>query len=95
MASDDLLDVDAGGMVSKERGNIIAVAGGKRRAEGGSMGDGLDLVEDPVDNGVGESSFEEEDGHFRGSLVEIGLIRTHATEMEELRMEWSLYGKQG
>eukprot|EP00061_Rhincodon_typus_P014548 g41619.t1 len=31
MTSDDLLDVDAGGMVGKDKGNPIAVAGGKRR----------------------------------------------------------------
>eukprot|EP00061_Rhincodon_typus_P002291 g17092.t1 len=38
MASDDLLDVDADGMVGEDKGNPIAVAGGKRRVEGGSSG---------------------------------------------------------
>eukprot|EP00061_Rhincodon_typus_P001718 g15553.t1 len=47
MVSDDLLDVDAGGMVGKDKGNPIAVAEGKRRDEGGSVGDGSDLVEGP------------------------------------------------
>eukprot|EP00061_Rhincodon_typus_P007589 g29432.t1 len=42
MASDDLLDVDADGMVGKNKGNPIAVAGEKR---GGKDGDGSDLVE--------------------------------------------------
>eukprot|EP00061_Rhincodon_typus_P000689 g12458.t1 len=60
MASDDFLDVDAGGMVGKDNGNPIAVAGGKTRGEDGSAGDGSDLVEGPVDNGAGESSVEEE-----------------------------------
>eukprot|EP00061_Rhincodon_typus_P002367 g17350.t1 len=41
VASDDLLDVDAG----KDKGNPIAVVGGKRRAENGSAGGGPDLVE--------------------------------------------------
>eukprot|EP00061_Rhincodon_typus_P007806 g29865.t1 len=50
MASDDLLDVNAGGMVGKDKGNPIAVAGGK------SAGDGSDPVEGPVNNGAGESS---------------------------------------
>eukprot|EP00061_Rhincodon_typus_P005276 g24580.t1 len=74
MASDDLLDVDAGGMVSQDKGNPIAVAGGKRRGEGESAGDGSDPVEGPVNNGAGESSVEEEGGHVRGSLVDIGLM---------------------
>eukprot|EP00061_Rhincodon_typus_P008416 g31003.t1 len=76
MASDDLLDVDAGGMVGEDKRNPIAVAGGKRRGEGGSAGEGSDLVGDPVDNGAGESSVEEEGGHFGGPLVEVGLIGT-------------------
>eukprot|EP00061_Rhincodon_typus_P001585 g15200.t1 len=56
MAPDDLLDVDAGGMVGKDKGNPIA-------GEGGSAGDGSELVEGPVDNSAGESSVEEEGGH--------------------------------
>eukprot|EP00061_Rhincodon_typus_P000766 g12682.t1 len=87
MASDDLLDVDAGGMVGYDKGNPIAAAGGKRRGEGGNARDGLDPVEGPVDNGAGKSSVEEEGGHFGGSLVEVGLIGTYAMETEELR-EW-------
>eukprot|EP00061_Rhincodon_typus_P015961 g43923.t1 len=87
MVSDDLLDVDAGGIVGEDKGNPIAVAGGKRRGEGGSAGDGLDPVEGPVGNSAGGSSVEEEGGRYRGSLVEVGLIRTYAMEMEELR-EW-------
>eukprot|EP00061_Rhincodon_typus_P008253 g30703.t1 len=55
MASHDLLDVDAGGMVRKDKGNPIAVAGRKRRGESGSAGDGLDLVDSPVDDGAGKS----------------------------------------
>eukprot|EP00061_Rhincodon_typus_P004363 g22399.t1 len=39
MASDDLLDVDAGGIVVKDKGNPIAVVEGKRGGEGGSVGD--------------------------------------------------------
>eukprot|EP00061_Rhincodon_typus_P001264 g14235.t1 len=31
MALDDLLDVDAGGILGKDKGNPIAIAGGKRR----------------------------------------------------------------
>eukprot|EP00061_Rhincodon_typus_P001097 g13698.t1 len=71
MASGDLLDVDPGGMVGEDKGNPIAVAGGKRWGEDGSAGDGLDLVEGPVDDRAGESSVEEEGGHFGGSLVEV------------------------
>eukprot|EP00061_Rhincodon_typus_P002014 g16378.t1 len=82
MVSRDLLDVDAGGMVGKDKGNPITVAGRKRRGEGGSVGDGSDLVEGPVNNGAGVSSVEEEGEHFRGSLVEAGLIVTNSTEME-------------
>eukprot|EP00061_Rhincodon_typus_P001574 g15172.t1 len=60
MTSDDLPDVDAGGMVEEDKGNPIAVVGGKRRGEGGSVGNESDLVEGPVDNRAGESSVEEE-----------------------------------
>eukprot|EP00061_Rhincodon_typus_P015345 g42961.t1 len=80
MTSDDLLDVDAGGMVVKDKGNPITIVGGKRGGEGGSAGDGSDLVEGPVNNGAGESLVEEEDGHFGGSLVEVGFNTTYATE---------------
>eukprot|EP00061_Rhincodon_typus_P006669 g27556.t1 len=73
MASDDLLDVDAGWMVNKDKGNPITVAGGKRRGDGRSAGYGLDPGEGPVDNGAGESSVEEEGGHVGDSLVETGL----------------------
>eukprot|EP00061_Rhincodon_typus_P002149 g16746.t1 len=69
MASDDLLDADASGILGKDKGNPIAVAGRKRGGEGESAGDGSDLVEGTVDNGVGESSVEEEGGHFGDSLV--------------------------
>eukprot|EP00061_Rhincodon_typus_P006351 g26910.t1 len=75
VASDDLLDMDAGGMVGEDMGNPVTVAGGKRGDEGRNVGDGSDLVEGPVDNGAGESLVEEEGGHFRGSLVKVGLIR--------------------
>eukprot|EP00061_Rhincodon_typus_P016761 g45142.t1 len=85
MAADDLLDVDAGGMIGKDKGNSATVAGGKRGGEGGSAGDGSDPVEGRVDKGAGESSVEEEGGHFRGSLVEVGAIGIYAIEMEELR----------
>eukprot|EP00061_Rhincodon_typus_P002253 g17005.t1 len=89
MVVDDLLKVNAGGMVGKDKGNSIDVAGGKRRCEGGSVGDGSDPVEGPVDNSAGESSVEEEGGHFRGSLVKVGFIgMTYATETEELG-EWN------
>eukprot|EP00061_Rhincodon_typus_P014316 g41261.t1 len=72
MEASDLLDVDAGGMVGKDKGDLIAAAGWYRGNE--------DLVEGPVGNGAGESSVEEKGGHFRGSLVEVGLIRTYAME---------------
>eukprot|EP00061_Rhincodon_typus_P005412 g24888.t1 len=84
----DLLDVDAGGMVAKDKGNPITVAGGKRRGEGGSVGDGSDPVEGPVINGAGESSVEEEGGHFGGPLVEAAIIGIVAMETGELE-EWS------
>eukprot|EP00061_Rhincodon_typus_P000530 g11980.t1 len=45
MAPDDLLDVDAGEMVGKDKGNPVTVVGGKRMGEGGSVGDELDPVE--------------------------------------------------
>eukprot|EP00061_Rhincodon_typus_P011242 g36121.t1 len=70
MLSNDLLDVDADGMVGEGKGNPIAVAGRKRSGEGRSAGDGSDLVEGPVNNGAGESLVEEEGGHFGGFLVE-------------------------
>eukprot|EP00061_Rhincodon_typus_P007204 g28661.t1 len=53
MMSDDLLDVDGGGMLGKDKGNPIAVAGGKRKGEDGSAEDGSDPFEGPVDNGAG------------------------------------------
>eukprot|EP00061_Rhincodon_typus_P017047 g45573.t1 len=87
MASDDFLDVGAGEMVVKAKGNPIAFAGGKRMGESGSAGDGSDPVEGPVDNGTEKSSVEEGGGHFGGSLVELGLIGTYGTEMEEMK-EW-------
>eukprot|EP00061_Rhincodon_typus_P005665 g25467.t1 len=62
MVSDDLRDVDAGGMVGEDKGKPIADAGGKRRGEGRSAGDGSDRIEGPVDNGAGESSVEKECG---------------------------------
>eukprot|EP00061_Rhincodon_typus_P007886 g30015.t1 len=68
VASNDLLYVDAGGMVGEDKGNPVAVVGGKRSGEGRSAGDGTDLVEGLVDNGAGESSVEEEGGHFGGFL---------------------------
>eukprot|EP00061_Rhincodon_typus_P004188 g21956.t1 len=74
MTSDVLLDANAGGMVGKDKGNPIADAGGKRGGESKSARDGSDPVEGPVDNGAGESLVEKEVGHFRGSLVEVGLI---------------------
>eukprot|EP00061_Rhincodon_typus_P001854 g15960.t1 len=46
MASDDLLDADAGGMVGKDKGNPIVVAGRNRRCEG--VNDGSDPVEGPL-----------------------------------------------
>eukprot|EP00061_Rhincodon_typus_P017249 g45859.t1 len=88
MASDDLLDVNAGGMVGKDKGNPIAVVGGKRGDEGGSVRDGSEPVVSLVDNGVWESSVVEVGGIFGGSLFEVGLIRTYAMEMEELG-EWN------
>eukprot|EP00061_Rhincodon_typus_P005345 g24737.t1 len=62
VVSDDLLDVDAGRMVDKDRGNPITVAGGRRGVEGGSAEGSSDKVEGAGDNGVGESSAEEEGG---------------------------------
>eukprot|EP00061_Rhincodon_typus_P001768 g15727.t1 len=47
-------------MVDKDKGNPIAVAGGKRRCEGERCGDRLYPFEGPVDNDVGESSDEEQ-----------------------------------
>eukprot|EP00061_Rhincodon_typus_P011772 g37041.t1 len=87
MVADDLLDVDAGGMFGRDKGNPIAAAGGKRRGEGRSVGDVSDPIEGPADNGAGELLLEEEGGHFGGSLVEVGLIGTYVMETEELR-EW-------
>eukprot|EP00061_Rhincodon_typus_P000572 g12092.t1 len=84
MASDDLLDVDTCGMVGKDKGNPIAVAGGKRGGEGGRAEDGLDPVEGLVHSGAGKSSVYEGGGHFGGSFDEVDLIRTYVTEMEEL-----------
>eukprot|EP00061_Rhincodon_typus_P004804 g23468.t1 len=74
VVSDDLLDVDAGGIVGNDKGNPIAVAGGKGRVDSGSVGDGSDPFEGPVDNSAWESSVEEEGGRFGGSLVEVTLM---------------------
>eukprot|EP00061_Rhincodon_typus_P003211 g19545.t1 len=63
--ANDPLDVDAGGMVGEDKGDCYG-------GDGGSAGDGSDLVEGSVDNGAGESSVEEEGGHFGGSLVKVG-----------------------
>eukprot|EP00061_Rhincodon_typus_P013139 g39321.t1 len=83
MAADDLLDVDAGGIVGKDKGNHIAVAGGKRGGEGRSAGNGSDLIEGPADNGAGESLIEEEGEHFGSFLIKVGLIGTYVMETEE------------
>eukprot|EP00061_Rhincodon_typus_P010498 g34839.t1 len=90
MAANDPLDVDAGGMVGKDKGNPISVAGGKREGEGQSARDVSDRVGGPVNNAVGEFSDEVEGGHFRGCLVKIGLIicGTYVVETEELG-EWN------
>eukprot|EP00061_Rhincodon_typus_P008191 g30597.t1 len=85
MTANDLLDVDPGGMVGKDKGNPVAVAGRKRGDEGRSAGGGSDLAEDSFNNGARESSVEEEGGHFGCSL---GVIRTDATDSEELG-EWN------
>eukprot|EP00061_Rhincodon_typus_P009735 g33460.t1 len=88
MTTDGLLDVDAGGMVGKDKGIPIAVAEGERGCEGQSAGDGSDLVEGPVDSGAGESPIEEEGGYFGGFVVKVGIIRTYATETDKLG-EWN------
>eukprot|EP00061_Rhincodon_typus_P003491 g20220.t1 len=76
MVSDDLLDVDAGGIVGKDKGNPIAVAGGKRR---GTHGDPSYLkqmrgIKREVVEGEDELSQAEEDGGgwrwFRSLLLE-------------------------
>eukprot|EP00061_Rhincodon_typus_P005128 g24258.t1 len=84
MVADDLLDVDGGGIVGKDKGNPITVARGKRGGEGGSMGDVSDLVEGPVDNGAGESLVEEDGGHSKGPLVEVGHFGSYVMETEDL-----------
>eukprot|EP00061_Rhincodon_typus_P011428 g36423.t1 len=84
IVADDLLDVDAGGMLGKDKGNPFAVVGGTRKGEGGSAGYGSDPVEGPVNNGAGKSLVDEEGGQFGGSLVEVGIIGTYAMETEEL-----------
>eukprot|EP00061_Rhincodon_typus_P011012 g35708.t1 len=88
LASYDPLDVDAGGMVAKNKGNPIAGAGGNRKGEGGSLGDGSNPVEGPVNNGDEESLVEDGGEHLGGSLVKGGLIGTFATETKELE-EWN------
>eukprot|EP00061_Rhincodon_typus_P018195 g47266.t1 len=75
--------MDGSGMVGEHNGDPIAVAVGKTGGKGQTAGDGLDLVQGPADNGAGESLVEE-GGHFGGSLVEDGIIRTDSTEMEKL-----------
>eukprot|EP00061_Rhincodon_typus_P019051 g48490.t1 len=81
MTADDFLDVDTGGMVGKDKGNPIAVEGRNRGGQGGCAGDGSDPVECCVDNAVGESSVEEDGGHFGRSLVEL-------TSSEHMRQRW-------
>eukprot|EP00061_Rhincodon_typus_P000906 g13142.t1 len=65
------MNVDAGEMVGEDKENPIVVAGGKRRGEGGSVGDGSDLNDGPVNYRAGESSAKEKGGHFGGSRVEV------------------------
>eukprot|EP00061_Rhincodon_typus_P007606 g29456.t1 len=84
MASDDLLYVDAGGMVGKDKSGPIAVVGGKRRGGGQSAGDESDPAEDPVRCDAGEALIEEEGGHCRGPFVEVGIVRIDAMEMKKL-----------
>eukprot|EP00061_Rhincodon_typus_P009078 g32268.t1 len=88
MIADDLLDLNDSGMVGKDKGNPIAVAGGKRGVEDRSAGDGTDQVEGAINNSAGESSVEEEGGHFGVSLVEYGLNGSYVMEVEELG-EWN------
>eukprot|EP00061_Rhincodon_typus_P005968 g26113.t1 len=83
MVADDLLDVDIGEMVGKDKEHHVAFVEGKRGDEGQIVRDGSDPAEGPVSNGAGESSVEDKGGHFGGSFVEVGLARTYATESEE------------
>eukprot|EP00061_Rhincodon_typus_P003599 g20486.t1 len=48
MLANDLPDVDAGGKAGKDKWNSIAAVEWKRGGEGGSTGDGSDLVDSPV-----------------------------------------------
>eukprot|EP00061_Rhincodon_typus_P006836 g27883.t1 len=66
--------LDTGEGQGKDKGNPIALAEGKTRSEGRSAEDGLDPVDGSGNNGAGESSDEEEGGHFGGSLVETKVV---------------------
>lgn len=87
MAEDDPLNAEAGGVISEDKGDPIMFLGGGRRCEGGCAGDGPDTVEGPVNHRGWKTSVKEEGGHVRGTVFESGIIRTDATEAEELG-EW-------
>eukprot|EP00061_Rhincodon_typus_P006599 g27414.t1 len=73
--------LDAGKKVSDDDGDTNAVVRGKRGDEEGSTGDGLDPGDgvDPAEGLVNysteEFSVEEERGHFRGPVVDVGIVR--------------------
>eukprot|EP00061_Rhincodon_typus_P014814 g42120.t1 len=81
MVPDNLLDVHADGTVAKDKGNPIAVAGGKRPWEGRSAGVwemGWTLPTTVLEN----PHLRKKVDIFGGSLVKVGLIGTYA-EMED------------
>eukprot|EP00061_Rhincodon_typus_P013974 g40700.t1 len=79
--------MEGSGVKSENQADPITV-GEEGMSEGRSTGDGSDTAKGPVNYGSGVSSVEKEGGHFGGSLVEVGLIRTYVTDMEELG-EWN------
>eukprot|EP00061_Rhincodon_typus_P007825 g29905.t1 len=82
MVANDPMDV--GGMADEDKGDPIAVVGGKKGVEDRSVGDGSDPAEGPVNYGVGESSVEEE--HDISSIRLLKLASSQ--QMQRRRKNW-------
>eukprot|EP00061_Rhincodon_typus_P002760 g18391.t1 len=93
MVSDDLLDVDAGGMLDKNKGNPIAVVAGKRKCEGRSAGDALGLVEGPTREGRSIDDITNILAKVGARLgLEQGIFHIHQEETGITKVQADIYG---
>ena len=85
VAEDDVLDLNAGGVVGEDQGHSVpsGLTGGWGEGRGtGNMGDTL---EGRVNSGGGEAPFFEKGSHLLCSGMKCLILRADAAETEELR----------